>query len=329
MAATTIEWTEFSANPIRFENFATGGIGHYCEKVSKGCSRCYAERLQVRFKNKISYNAKDRDKGRSFLDPKVLQKIEGRRKPTTYFLCDMTDMFGDWVRDEWIASIFETIDKCKQHTFQLLTKRPENVIAKWPGGVYRPNVQLGTSVEDQKATARIDELIKCRHLCAVLYLSCEPLLGTLDLSPWMEPIQELLTCKSCGEEFASGESNRGRSPCHLAEGDPNGSMGGSKIDWVIAGGESGPRARPTPPSAFQSLRDECFASGTPFFFKQHGEWVTEFHPAADTGMRTDDRFTTLTEDGKDYTGVMMVRVGNKKAGRLLDGKIHEAMPVSK
>src|SRR5687768_10794037 len=113
MTTTKIEWTRNSDgsagkswNPIRARNLETGGVGHYCEKVSPGCANCYAARMQPRFKNKIRYNAADRDKVELFLDGDVLREPLRWRKPQNVFVCSMTDLFGYFVPDEWIDRIF-------------------------------------------------------------------------------------------------------------------------------------------------------------------------------------------------------------------------------
>ena len=199
--------------------------------------------------------------------------------------------------------LFAVIDKTPNLDWLLLTKRPENVLGKcmWPihpSGIYqegmsfaeshrRSNVWLGTSVENQEyADKRIPELLKCRDLSPVLFLSCEPLLGPVDLT--FIDSQGIVSCLTGTYEVPSAF-------CDQYEYDVK---HGPKIDWVIAGGESGPEARPSRPDWFRSLRDQCQAAGVPFLFKQWGEFDDNLH-----------------------------RVGKVRAGRSLDGVIHDGFPV--
>jgi len=231
---TPIEWTEMSANPIRARLKADRSkVGHYCEKVNLGCTNCYASRMQRRFGLPMFGSGQHRDKVELFLDETVLERIRKRRTPTVWFLCDMTDLFGEFVNAEWIAAILRVVDDCPQHTFQLLTKRPERIREHWSpfefgrSPAIRPNVHLGTSVSDQgTATQAIPELLKCRDLAPVLFLSCEPLVGSVDLQPW------LWVHDYMGDPDVPG----GMMPIvDPADNSP---------DWVIVGGESGPGSRP-------------------------------------------------------------------------------------
>jgi protein gp37 len=127
MTDTKIEWTNKTWNPVRARNLETNGIGHFCEKISPGCANCYANRMQPRFRNKIRYNAADRDKVALFLDERVLIEPLHWRAPKMIFPCSMTDLFADFVPDEWIDRIFAVMSLAPQHTFQILTKRPERM----------------------------------------------------------------------------------------------------------------------------------------------------------------------------------------------------------
>jgi len=224
MSATAIQWTDHSQNPIRAK-LKSGAIGHYCEKISSGCANCYASKMQARFKMPSFPGAGKRDEDvEIFFDDEKLHEVLRRRKPTKYFWCDMSDMFGSWVPDEWIDKCFATMALTPQHTHQVLTKRPERMAEytrssdvgqrifeaanalcdrtgfsdgwkRWnSGGEHTavwplPNVWLGTSVEDQKsADGRIPHLLRCQ--AAVRFLSCEPLLGAIDLSVWIGGIHE-------------------------------------------------------------------------------------------------------------------------------------------
>ena len=253
---TKIEWTHrpgtigVTWNPIRARNRETGGVGHYCIHASEGCRYCYAERLQPRFRNPIRYAPQDRDKIDVFLDQKVLFEPCKWRKPRTAFVCSMTDLFGEWVDEEWIEQIYVIMAAAEDHTFIVLTKRAERMrrFLDWPDlynwiqqiawDHFRPyvytedapprNIWMGVSVENQKAAdERIPHLLDTPAV--VRFVSAEPLLGPIDLSPYL-----------------------------------------SKLDWVIVGGESGPNARKMDPDWVRDIRDQCDRANVPFFFKQWG-----------------------------------------------------------
>lgn len=313
-----IEWTDHTFNPW---------MG--CTKVSSACAHCYAERDMDHRYGKVKWGPQG---------TRVLTSAANWKQPLKWnreaardgvrrrvFCASLADVFEDWAgpvqlmnggevvccdscgkvhRDpdayaecpcsRWLQradfaklsdvrrELFALIDATPHLDWLLLTKRPENIHAMWPrcthckgnGRIemlehcqvcrgrgmepHRPNVWLGTSVENQEyAELRIPELLKCRDLSPVLFLSCEPLLGPV----------ELQNIKS--------------------------------IDWVIAGGESGPHARPIHSDWFRGLRDQCQAAGVPYFFKQWGEHDESRH-----------------------------RVGKKAAGRLLDGCEHSEFPTT-
>lgn len=149
MGETSIEWTDRSINPLRARNRETGAVGHFCEKVSAGCSRCYAETWNLRVRPSgthligtgLAYDARNRDKVEFFLDVSKLEEVLFRRKPTKWFWCDMTDLFGAWVPDAWIDQCVVTMLATRQHTHQLLTKRADRMRSYWQGlvdGFARP-----------------------------------------------------------------------------------------------------------------------------------------------------------------------------------------------
>jgi protein gp37 len=172
--------------------------------------------------------------------------------------------------EPWRQEMFAMLDECQFFRLLLLTKRPENVRRMWPrceedyeddegiahATYYRPHVWLGCSVSNQETADRlVPELLKCRDLVPVLFVSAEPLLG---------PINLRLECPGCALCWASKDGVTKLGQCYEE---------GASIDWVIAGGESGPKARPMHPDWARSLRDQCQAAGVPFFFKQWGEWL--------------------------------------------------------
>lgn len=238
--STTIEWTEETFNPIRARNLETGGLGHYCSRVSPGCEQCYAARLQPRYRNPIDYSAQDRAKVEVFLDEKVLARPLKWRTPRRIFPCSMTDLFGEFVKDEWLDRIFAVMTQTERHTYQVLTKRPARMrryVEDWmrrTQGPLTPNVWLGTSIEDQRrADERLPELLQTP--VAVRWVSFEPLLGDVNLAARGVNLLELGT-----------------------------------LHWGVVGGESGPSARTTNLRHIWSLVDQFQHAEVPVFVKQVG-----------------------------------------------------------
>lgn len=290
MSKTSIEWTEHSANPIRFRLKDTGKTVHFCVKESSGCAHCYSETISRRW-GSPEFIARNLDKVECFLDEKVLKAILKRRKPTTFFLADMTDWMGSWVPDEFIDKILATVALCPQHTFQLLTKRAgrmakyfaigkdrrnaiysaaEQVSKKWyPSWLSDPwplqNLWLGVSCENQvTADERIPHLL--RTPAAVRFVSAEPLIGPIDLKLGSERWR----CSQCG--FVGSPDDEicmGRCGHCWHELDEREDCG---IGWVIAGGESGSRARPCEVEWIRSLVRQCREAEVPCFTKQLGRW---------------------------------------------------------
>lgn len=239
---TRIEWTSATWNPT------TG-----CDRVSAGCDHCYALTLAKRLKAagnpRYQVDGDPRRSGPGFgltlHWDKIDQPLKWRR-PRLVFVDSMSDLFHGDVPVEFIAEVFATMARASQHRFQILTKRPGRMAS-----VLRrirpdplPNVWLGTSVEAQDwARIRIPKLLETP--AAVRFLSCEPLLGPLDIAAWLQ--------------LSDGLSGRAVSPDGIR-----------RIDWVIVGGESGPGHRPMDPEWARSVRDQCNVAVVPFFFKQWG-----------------------------------------------------------
>jgi protein gp37 len=223
----------------------------------------------------------------------------------------------DLTMDDVRTQLFALIDATPNLDWLLLTKRPENISTmlfdpdSLNGWKVRSNVWLGTSVENQEyADNRIPELLKCRDLSPVLFLSCEPLLGPVDLPGDVH-------CPYCEEGFPDKET--GLIECSTCDGSGvRNDQLNFDFDWVIAGGESGPEARPTDPEWFRSLRDQCQAAGVPFLFKQWGE----FGPVA---AATPSQLCKATF-ASYKRGERLYRIGKAQAGRLLDGVTHDGFP---
>lgn len=323
--ASRIEWTDATWNPI------TG-----CSLVSEGCRHCYAARLAAtRLRDHPSraglarLNAKGEAKftGEVRLNREWLDQPLRWRRPRRIFVCAHGDLFHENVPDEWIDRVFAVMALAPQHVFQVLTKRPERMRAyiaadrcdeinaeaaqflPWDAmpeldvGPLR-NVWVGTSVEDQlTADARIPHLLATP--AAVRFVSAEPLLGPVDLD---------------GIWGYSGSATADQ-------------MDNWPVHWIIVGGESGPGARPMHPDWARSLRDQCAAAGVAFFFKQWGEWGPE-RPSSPSDLVNAKRQLILSPCGNTTSGLMayppeawlMTRAGKTAAGRLLDGRTHDAMP---
>lgn len=354
---TKIEWTEATWNPV------TG-----CTKVSPGCDHCYIDRTPP-----------FRMAGRKFdgptvgattgviLHPERLDQPLRWTRPRRIFVNSLSDLFHDDIPDEYIAKVFAAMALAPQHTFQLLTKRHGRMrsllsqpstdgdafiwkvkSAMWdwaltlPGTSGRrasdgwnaldrsgwwplPNLWLGVTVEDQtRADLRIPALLATP--AAVRFLSCEPLLGSVSLDRFSP-------ARVGGAQFHDAL----RPLVDTVDGHEL----MPRIDWVIAGGESGPEARPMHPAWARSLRDQCAAAGVPFHFKQWGEWgpVGPTHPKA-VGFKPRGTFSSrievLTEPVTGWKGTAttygdatpMARVGKRAAGRLLDGRTHDDYPTA-
>ena len=242
---SAIEWTDATWNPT------TG-----CDRVSPGCANCYALDLAARLKRmgapayQVDGDPKTSGPGFGLQLHRERLEIPLRwTRPRRIFVDSMSDLFHPSVPSWFIRQVWRTMERAPQHTFQVLTKRPERMRAWVAANNERtvptlPNVWLGTSVENARWRTRIDHLRETR--AAVRFLSCEPLLGPL-------------TVLSNREQLAEGVD-----PMAFNGLDLRG------IGWVIAGGESGPNHRPMDPDWIRQLRDECIRQGVPFFFKQWG-----------------------------------------------------------
>jgi protein gp37 len=163
-AASTIEWTEATWNPV------TG-----CTKASEGCTHCYAERMAHRLQAMGSVNY-----SRGFavtLQPHMLDLPLGWRRPRLVFVNSMSDLFHEDVPDDYIPQVFDVMRRARQHRFQVLTKRGERLAQLAPSLTWPDNVWMGVTVESARHTGRIDELRTTS--AAVKFLSLEPLLGPL------------------------------------------------------------------------------------------------------------------------------------------------------
>ena len=234
---TRIEWTDKSINPLRAMD-AEGNDGHYCEKLSPGCANCYASNLQKRFKMPaFPGHGKPNKDVNAYLDRSKLLQVINRQKPTKWFWFDMTDCFGWWVHREWLDDCFATMLLTPWHEHQVLTKRPDRmleyfnsnwttrllnsnfrkeqrdrIVNRWPARVdsiqtaaellvevaHLENLWLGVSVENQEQARIRIPLLSSTNVPSVRFLSCEPLLGPLDLDPYLHAIDWVIVGAESG-----------------------------------------------------------------------------------------------------------------------------------
>lgn len=301
---SAIEWTDATWNPIRG-----------CSRVSEGCRNCYAERVAARFSGgpalagreltnadkpyppyhglAVMTKAGPRWTGEVRFVPEVLGAPLRWRTPRRIFVNSMSDLFHEGVEVSWIERIFEVMRVTPRHTYQILTKRPEQmyrVLAEdgWLGAddsaarsrLHRmlplPNVWLGVSCEDQAtADARIPVLL--RTPAAVRFVSYEPALAGVDFRRWLYNTSVL-----------SGEPT-----------------GGARLDWLIIGGESGPGARRFDLAWARQTVAQCRAAGVQCFVKQLGAWPVNGNAE------------TTIHEGLDATGPVIwprVKLRDRKGG---------------
>lgn len=349
---TGIEWTDATWNPV---------VG--CSLVSPGCTHCYAMGQAARIVrcseglNRAStYDGTvETVKGRAVWTGKVALASDATltqplrwKRPRRIFVNSMGDLFHEDVPDEWIDRVFAVMALSPQHTYQILTKRsarmrayftdprvmgriarvlldaviegsvpvrdmakpswpvisigadidePDDIALRaWP----LPNLWLGVSAEDQRrADERIPDLLATP--AAIRFVSAEPLLGPIDFMKSWEVKNGLLR------------------------------LAFPALDWIIVGGESGKGARPMHPDWARAIRDQCAAAGTTFFFKQWGEWLSALgwypdHPVS-LELKAWHGAGWREVEGSDDN--YMARIGKARAGRLLDGVTHDAMPEAR
>ncbi|WP_433622754.1 DUF5131 family protein [Nocardia sp. CA-120079] len=256
---TGIEWTNQTWNPV------TG-----CDRISAGCDHCYALAMAKRLKamgvDKYQRDGDLRTSGPGFgvtMHPAALGIPLRWRTPRLVFVNSMADLFHARVDEDFVRDVFDVIRATPQHTYQVLTKRPLRARRMADKHLeFPPNLWLGVSVEDQDAAdSRIPHLQAIP--AAVRFLSCEPLLGPVDLDAHLFPDE---CAGGCG---CRRPDDPDRHECGCGAGCADRRVAPA-LDWVIVGGESGPDARAMNPDWVRDLRDQCSDSGVPFFFKQWG-----------------------------------------------------------
>lgn len=268
-AKSSIEWTDVTWNPVRG-----------CSLVSEGCRNCYAMKQAHRFSGPgqpyegLTYGP--RWTGKIQLVHDAIEEPLHWKKPRKIFVNSMSDLFHEDVPDEFIERVFVTMARTPRHTYQILTKRPQGMLAflernstggrifhladdrgvesgAWP----LPNVWLGVSVENQAtADERIPILLETP--AAVRFVSAEPLLGPVDLSNYLQP-PDFLPGRHV--KIGPGEWIVDADRAHLMW---------HGLDWVIVGGESGPGARPCDVAWIRSIKSQRLAADVSVFIKQLG-----------------------------------------------------------
>tara|TARA_Y100000310_G_scaffold307806_1_gene350213 strand:+ start:360 stop:1124 length:765 start_codon:yes stop_codon:yes gene_type:complete len=211
-----IGWTDSTWNPV---------LG--CDKVSPGCLNCYAEVIAEKYRGQPGYP----NGFELTLKPNHLRDPIRWREPRRIFVNSMSDLFHPRIPDDYLREIWDVMLEEERHTYQILTKRPVHMKRRIAnlGLKLSPHIWLGVSVENQEwANRRIPVLLSIP--AEVRFLSCEPLLGPVDLAWWFVGVQ----------------------PIH----------------WVLMGAESGPKRRPFDPQWVRDIRDVCVAAGVPLFHKQ-------------------------------------------------------------
>jgi len=350
-ATSAIEWTDATWNPVRG-----------CTRISAGCGGpnrqggCYAEQIAARFSGPGQPFAGFAERtsqggrwtGRMALVDEALTLPLRWKKPRRIFVNSMSDLFHENLPDEAIDKVFAVMALAPRHTFQVLTKRAkrmreyfaapnrEGILngsiwsllgtprgskikhgGKWRAALPLPNVWLGVSTEDQAtADERIPHLLAAP--AAKRFISAEPMLGGINLKRiqvaghgWQDVLEGWRDC----EDYPGREE---------------------RLDWVIAGGESGPRARPAHPDWFRALRDQCAAAGVPYFMKQWGEWEPRSEWSGHLGGGRFETMFAIMPDGsqcpadvvpQDVGAHRMALVGKKAAGAMLDGRMHREFPT--
>ena len=282
-----IEWTDATWNPYR----GTAGRWH-CTKVSEGCANCYAETTNKRFSG-LSYTV-GADALR--LDEPTLAFPLTLKEPSMIFVNSMSDTFHEDASFEWMEKLWQVMAAHPQHTFQVLTKRPERayefLVDGWAPEVL-PNVWLGVSAEDQKNLTERWNILK-NIPAAVRWISMEPLLGLVNL-----PLTHTETPTENGGTAHSDFR--------------------SDVDWVVVGGESGPGAKPMNPDWVRNIRHDCAKFGVPFLFKQWGQWGIVDHKTF--------AFSSVEWQQINLREFMVRHASKKETGRELDGVTHDAYPM--
>lgn len=269
-----------------------GHVGPHCEHASPGCDNCYSETNNGRCLpangTGLPFDRRSRDLVDLFLDEKILRQPLYWRKPRRVFVCSQTDLFADFVPFELIDEVFTTMIAASEHTYQILTKRPDRILEYFGSGRHDhgvgpdrryyhedQNIWFGCSVENQEwADKRLEPMRKLAASGCLTWVSYEPALGPVDWAGW---------------EF---------------------------LRWIVSGNESGRGARPGAPDWHRDTRDFCQQSGIAYFFKQWGA----FSPT----LVSKQPVNVPIGDGTHHR---MYRASKHSTGRILDGRTWDEFPT--
>jgi protein gp37 len=303
MNATSIGWTSFSSNPLKYRRKSDGQVVWGCVKVSKGCQFCYSEALALRWVRGKLYNAANMEELEPFLDEKELRSMltykpaSGKR----CFVGDMTDLMGEWVPDEMLDRLFAVFAIRADVTWQVLTKRAERM-RQYLSREYGPNGYPGQNNWCEDAPRALCKLMAAaqkirQEMYDDPYLPCyqwplpnvhlgvsvedqahadervPALLQTpaavrfLSVEPMLAEVSVggalMPECPQCGMHVDNRNGDENGRWCERC-----GRVGVAGIDWVIIGGESGSHFRPCDPAWVVALAGQCVAAGVPCFVKQ-------------------------------------------------------------
>lgn len=369
MGNTAIEWTQRTWNPI---------VG--CSLESPGCKRCYAMKMAGRLQAMgVPYYQGTTQKtdsgfvwtGKIAVNDNAMLEPWKRKTPTTYFVNSMSDLFHPDVPEAVIDRVFAVMAMCPQHIFQVLTKRSRRMQQYLSHGstVRRIMEELARLVRqtapdpDRSHRAfhrhhhRFARMTAWTHVGGIAsdqFLRNEPNRSHPSWLQW--PLANVWAGVSIEDNMRMHERahDLATTPAAVRFWSAEPLLGPIANvpkhwwpDWVICGGESGPRSRPMHPDWARSLRDQCLENGVRFFFKQWGEWapheaIANEHGGVDIvppasfkavhrwrrwdGVRS--REPKADESVGEFLspGIIAIPVGKKAAGRMLDGRTHDAMP---
>jgi protein gp37 len=316
-----------------------------CTPVNDGCTNCPGERAAWRLRNDAPYSfvaSNEKWNGTILPHSKQLKKPLKRKKPTRYLIGTMGDPFHPGVEDEWLDRIFAVMALCPQHTFVVLTKRPERAReyltnegknrARWDvvtseaaymqnkvhSGCYiewpLPNVHIGVLVHDQpSADGLVPKLLEVPAAKRIV---------------WVRPREEIYLMQyfiglygpNCERDCDAWENICTGYEC------PDWLQG---LDFLVCDGETGPGAHPVHPDWFRSLRDQCADAGVAFRFEGWGEYHAVVGELADKWVHLNGQ-TFGPVEGEHFnpveTAYPVKRVGSKRSGRLLDAVEHDGWP---
>jgi protein gp37 len=322
---TAIEWCHrpgtipATLNPIRARRKVDGEelIGWHCEPVTAGCDHCYSDRQNIvgaRGGTKLPFKPGHRKDVEIYLDENTLLAPLSWRKPRTVFVCSMTDLFGAWVKDEWLDRIFAVMALTPQHTWIVLTKRPERMraylsIEQRPFAIADAALSVGRNLRDgypgwsrdnwkhsvvkgctQPASwplpnvwcgTSVSEQADADRFIPEL-LATPAAIRFVSYEPALEPVDFTAIKIPRTHGTYLFDALRGEGRTHMGERFRS-NIEGARLDQIIVGGESGSKARPFDVSISRDTLKQCRRAGTAFFMKQMGSFVVDRNDAGFDG----------------------------------------------